>query len=161
MLPAASLEKKFNKKMKKLILITLIATAALVAFRCNTVRHIHGTVYGSDDKLPIPGATVKIKGTNTGVVTDNTGKYAIDITDGGTLVFSFVGYQSKTVAIGKADYLDVYLDATSSSLNEVVVSGYGTQRKKDVVGSVATISADQVATAPQQLQGQAAGVTVG
>jgi Ca-activated chloride channel family protein len=146
--------------MKKLILITLIATAALVAFRCNTVRHIHGTVYSSDDKLPIPGATVKIKGTNTGTVTDNAGKYAIDAPDGGTLVFSFVGYQRKTVAIGKADNLDVYLTASNSSLNEVVVSGYGTQRKKDVVGSVATISADQVAVAPQQLQGQAAGVTV-
>ncbi|HWD88752.1 MAG TPA: von Willebrand factor type A domain-containing protein [Mucilaginibacter sp.] len=158
--------------MKKLILITLIATAALVAFRSDTMRHIHGTVYGSDDKLPIIGASVHLKGSNIGVVTNQSGKYTIDVPDGGTLVFSYIGYQAKTIVPGTRDSLDVYLDPSNSTLNEVVVTDYSTQRKKDVTGSVATIGADQVAITPQalsapvvqnqaaQLSGRVAGVGV-
>jgi len=134
--------------MKKLILVTLIIPIALAAFRGAGVRHIHGTVYGSDDKLPIVGAMVKVKGTNTGTATNNVGKYSLDVPDGGTLVFSYVGYQSKNASIRNKDSLDVYLDPSNSTLNEVVVTGYGTQRKKDVTGSVAIISANDIAAMP-------------
>ncbi len=124
--------------MKKYILITLII-AGLAAFKCNTTRHITGTVFGSDDKLPIIGATVKIKGSTTGTYTNQSGRYALDASDGSILVVSYIGYQSKTVTIGKSDSLDVYLDPSNSTLNEVVVTGYATQAKRDVVGSVATV----------------------
>ncbi|MGZ3766655.1 MAG: carboxypeptidase-like regulatory domain-containing protein, partial [Mucilaginibacter sp.] len=89
--------------MKKLILFTLMI-AALAAFKCNSSRHITGVVYGSSDKLPIPGATVKLKGSNTATLTNTNGAYAIDVPDGqSTLVFSYIGYQSQTIAIGKTD----------------------------------------------------------
>ncbi|MGZ3885109.1 MAG: carboxypeptidase-like regulatory domain-containing protein, partial [Mucilaginibacter sp.] len=128
--------------MKKLILITLIAAAALVAFRCNTVRHIHGTVYGSDDKLPIPGATIKVKGSNTATQANGQGKFTLDASDGSSLVISFVGYQSKTVAPGKSDSLDIYLDPSNSQLGEVVVSqSLGTKHSSKTLGyAAATIS---------------------
>jgi len=146
--------------MKKLILITLIAAVALVAFRCNTERHIHGTIYGSDDKLPIPGATVKVKGSNTATQANGQGKYTLDAPDGSSLVVSFIGYQTQTIAVGNKDSIDVYLSPASSQLGEVVVRGYGIQHKKDVLGSVTAPSADQLANAPRQLLGRAAGVTV-
>ncbi len=150
--------------MKKYILLTLII-AGLAAFKCNTTRHITGTVYGADDKLPIPGATVKIKRTSTGVVTNQSGRYDLNAPDGSALVVSFIGYQTKTVAIGKRDTLDVYLDPSNSTLNEVVVTGYQTQLKKDITGSVSTVdvaSAKQLnsTSAENLLQGQSAGVTV-
>ncbi|MFI5161160.1 MAG: von Willebrand factor type A domain-containing protein [Sphingobacteriales bacterium] len=150
--------------MKKYILITFII-AGLAAFKCNTVRHITGIVYGTDDKLPIPGATVKVKGTNTGTVTNQSGRYALNASDGSTLVVSFIGCQTKTVTVGKSDTLNVYLDPTNSALNEVVVTGYQMQLKKDFTGSVTSVdiaSAKQLNTtsAENLLQGQAVGVNV-
>lgn len=137
--------------MKKLILITFII-AGLAAFKCNNIRHISGTVYGSADKLPIPGATVKLKGTNSSTQTDAQGFYKIDVPDGkSSLVFSYIGYQTKTATIGRSDTLNIYMDASSNNLSEVVVTGYGTTLKSDMVGSVATV-------APSILQGQSSGV---
>src|ERR1700754_954780 len=96
--------------MKKLILLTLMI-AALASFKISSsTRHITGTVFASDDKQPIPGATIQIKGTRIGTQADAKGAYAIDIADGQRLVFSFIGYQTKTVKPGKSDKLDVYLD---------------------------------------------------
>ncbi|HEX3385144.1 MAG TPA: von Willebrand factor type A domain-containing protein, partial [Mucilaginibacter sp.] len=143
--------------MKKLILITLIATAALVAFRSNTIRHIHGTVYGSDDKMPIIGATVKVKGTNTGTLTDVNGKFRIDVPNGASLVFSYIGYEAKTIAVGTKDTVDVYLKPANNTLNEVVSIGYGVRHKKATTGSApADISmAPPVLSAPM-VQNQAA-----
>jgi len=125
--------------MKKLILITLIATAALVAFRGNPIRHIHGIVYAKDDGLPVPGATVKVKGTYTGTMTNNLGKYSIDAPDGSTLTFSMVGYQSKTVAIGNTDSLNIYLETSNSQLGEVVVTtSLGVKHQRKSKGYTAT-----------------------
>jgi len=135
--------------MKKYILLTLII-AGLAAFRCNTTRHITGTVYGADDKLPIPGATVKIKGTSAGVVTNQSGRYNLNAPDGSALVVSYIGYQSKTVAIGKSDTVDVYLDASNSQLGEVVVTqALGVKHSSKALGySAATITPDASANPP-------------
>jgi Ca-activated chloride channel family protein len=123
-------------KMKKIILLTLMI-AALAAFKISNTRHITGAVFGNGDKLPIIGATVKVEGTNIGAQTDNKGKFTIDVPDGKTLLaFYYIGYQTKKVKIGKADSMNVYLDVVNQTLNEVVVTGYGTQRKQDVTGSV-------------------------
>ncbi|MDB5133605.1 MAG: hypothetical protein JWP37_208 [Mucilaginibacter sp.] len=104
--------------------------AGLAAFKCNNSRHITGAVFGKDDKLPIPGATVKVDGTNAGTYTDSRGHYAIDVPDGKTqLTFSYVGYQTQKQTIGKADTLNVYLQANNSQLSEVVVTtGLGIKR---------------------------------
>ncbi|MGZ3767360.1 MAG: YfbK domain-containing protein, partial [Mucilaginibacter sp.] len=133
--------------------------AALAAFKCNSSRHITGVVYGSSDKLPIPGATVKLKGSNTATLTNANGAYAIDVPDGqSALVFSYIGYQSQTIAIGKTDTLNVYLDAGSNNLSEVVVSGYGVQSKTATPGSVSTMDIGTPNTATQ-LQGQVYGLS--
>jgi Ca-activated chloride channel family protein len=138
--------------MKKIILLTLMI-AALAAFKISNSRRIHGTVSDSQDNLPIPGASVKVEGTNIGTVTDGKGSYALNVPDGKTkLVFSFIGYHPKTANIGKSDVLDVALDESQNTLNEVVVTGYAAKRKHDVLGAVATVPMDQ------SLQGQASGI---
>ncbi|WP_426669683.1 YfbK domain-containing protein [Mucilaginibacter sp. McL0603] len=139
--------------MRKLILLTLMI-AALASFKTSTTRHITGIVFGNDDKLPIIGATVKVQGTNIGVVTNQKGAYAINVPEGkDRLIFQFVGYQTKNVTIGKADTLNVYLDAAASSLNEVVVTGYSVQKETNRTGSVSKASA-------RSLQGKVAGIAV-
>lgn len=117
--------------------------AALASFRTGTTRRITGKVFASDDKLPIPGATVKVEGTNIGTQTDNNGKYSINVPDRKTqLVIQFVGYQTKKVKISKADTLNVYLDASRAALNEVVVVGYGVKHLTKALGySTARVNA--------------------
>ena len=152
--------------MRKLIFFTLMI-AVLVSFKTSTTRHITGIVFGNDDKLPIAGATVKVQGTYIGVTTNQKGAYAIDVPEGKDhLIFQFIGYQTKNVAIGKVDTLNVYLDVTSSTLNEVVVvTGYQTQQRKDLTGSVAIVGISDAKrisdkSSAQLLQGQSSGVTV-
>src|SRR5688500_3703432 len=99
--------------------------------------NVTGKVTGSLDKTPLPGVTVVIKGTNQGTVTDPTGVYKITAPSGSTLLFSFVGFTPKEVKVGSASQLNVELDENAGTLNEVVVTGYGSQSKKDITGAVA------------------------
>jgi TonB-linked SusC/RagA family outer membrane protein len=124
-----------------------------------------GKVIGSDDKLPIIGASVRIQGSTTGAVTDVNGEFTLTLSPGQTLVVSYIGYQSQEVKIGANTSITVTLVAGSNALNEVVVTGYGSQRKKDITGSVAVVNVANLKTVPggqaaALLQGQAAGVTV-
>ena len=120
----------------------------------------------TDDKnLPIPGANIKVKGTTIGTVTDNDGKYTITADAHATLVFSSVGYDSKEIEVDKRSKIDVRLTTSSKSLNEIVVVGYGTQKKRDVTGAVGSVSLTAVSKTPvygtaQLLEGQVAGVQV-
>src|SRR3569833_524245 len=124
--------------MKKLILLTLII-AGLAAFKSSDVRHITGTVLAKEDNLPIPGASVTVKGTRTFTVTDSKGHFAIDAASGSVLVFQFVGYQKQEIPLDKKDTMTVYLQPDNKSLSEVVVTGYGVKHKKDVAGSVSIV----------------------
>lgn len=127
--------------MKKLLL-TILLFAGLTGFKPANVRHISGKVYDKADGTTLPGVTVRVEGTSIGTQTDATGAYRIDLPKGNErLFFNFIGYQSKSVKPGTSDTLNVYLEAASHSLTEVVVTGYTTQRKRDVTGSVATIAA--------------------
>ncbi len=151
--------------MKKLLLIILLF-AGLTGFKQGDTRHISGTVYDKKDNTTLPGVSVRVEGTNTGTFTDATGSYAIDVPYGKErLLFSFIGYETKSVTINKKDKLNVYLEASSNSLNEVVVTGYTAKRKKDKTGSVtvadlASINNASPTNLNQPLQGRAAGVTV-
>ena len=117
--------------MKKLILITLVV-AAFAAFKCNNIRHITGAVYGSDDKLPIPAAVVKIEGiTAPGTLTNAFGVYTIDVPDNNSrLVFSYKGFKSRTINLSKTDTLDVYLDPTASTNGPDNNSQYQPEKRK-------------------------------
>ncbi|MBD0259266.1 MAG: TonB-dependent receptor, partial [Cytophagales bacterium] len=119
-----------------------------------------------DDKnSPVPGVSVLVKGTTNGAATNENGEYRITAPDNGTLVFSFIGYKTQEVPIGGRSTLNVTLAPDVAALNEVVVIGYGTARKSDLTGSVATIKADKlldrnVTSVGQALQGRIAGVDV-
>ena len=124
-----------------------------------------GKVIGSDDKLPVVGASIRIKGTNTGAVTDVNGDFTLTVSPGNVLVISYIGYVTQEITVRGAEFLTISLQPASSTLNEVVVTGYTTQIKKDISGSVAVVDVNDAkkvnATSSEQLlQGQAAGVTV-
>lgn len=126
---------------------------------------ISGTVY--DEKgTTLPGVGIKVKGSDAATSTDVNGKYAITIPSGGTtLIFSFIGALAQEVVIGTKTVVNVTLKSASISLTDVVVIGYGTQKRQDVNGSVSSVLAKDIANVPQPsldqlIQGKAAGVTI-
>ncbi|MBD1394736.1 TonB-dependent receptor [Mucilaginibacter sp. ZB1P21] len=125
---------------------------------------VTGTV--TDAKGPLPGVNVKLKGTTTGITTDANGKYKLTLPDGnGTLVFSFIGYTTQELPVSGRTTIDVVMAEVPKALNEVVVVGYGTQKRVDLTGSVGSISAKTLQERPQtnleqELGGKIAGVNV-
>ena len=124
---------------------------------------VKGTVSAADG--PIIGATVKVKGAQGGVVTDFDGNYSISAQSNATLIFSYVGYETKEVKVGGKRQIDVTLIEDETLLNEVVVVGYGTMRKSDLTGAVTQVDnkafEKSVSTSIDQvLQGRAAGVQI-
>lgn len=114
----------------------------------------------------LPGASVVVKGSSTGTATNAEGRYTINAPDeNATLVFSFIGYESVEMKLGNKTTLDVTLMQAAKQLNELVVVGYGTQQKRDVLGAVSTVPIKEVGsrnynTSAEVLQGTVAGVTV-
>lgn len=112
------------------------------------------------------GVTVMIRGTATGTVTDFDGLYSISVPDrDAVLVFSYTGYATQELVVGDRNQIDVVLAESVSQLNEVIVTGYGVQKRSDISGSVSVVDADEIAERPilrveQALQGRAAGVQV-
>jgi len=116
---------------------------------------------------PLPGANVLVKGTTLGTTTDAAGSYTLNVPEANAvLIFSFIGYTSKEVAVNNQTQINVNLDPDIVSLSEVVVTGYGSQSKRDITGAVSTIDSKLLLQTPstnlgQALQGKIAGVTVG
>ena len=153
---------KFNSYKKTLLvfLFTVLTCYAAIA----QTRQISGNIT-AEDGLAIPGASIKIKGTTTGVITDVNGFFKLSVPNNATLVFSFLGYVSQEIQVGSSNVYNVKLLPAVSSLNEVVVVGYGTAKRKDLTGSISSISAATIAQVPvttldQAIQGRAAGVQV-
>src|SRR5690606_6532995 len=102
-----------------------------------------------DTGVPIPGATVVIKGSAVGTVTDIEGNYSLTLSaNAETLVFSFVGMATQEVAIGNQNQINVTLEQDASDLDEVIVIGYGTQRKATLTGSIASVSPQEIRSNP-------------
>ncbi|WP_372755458.1 SusC/RagA family TonB-linked outer membrane protein [Mariniflexile sp.] len=144
------------------ILTLLLAFVVQLTFAQE--RTISGTVSDASG-FPLPGATVVIKGTNTGTSTDFDGKYAIKANSGASLVFSFVGYTTKEIKVGTSSTINTTMQEDATSLEEVVVVAYGTQTKKAIVGAVAVVSSDiienqQVTSVTTALQGSVPGVSI-
>lgn len=148
-----------NKRYKILFLFFLSSTAFL-----NAQTKVSGVV--SDAKgLTLPGVNVVIKGTKNGVVTDFDGKYEISVPPKSTLVFTFIGFATQEIAVNTKTVINIKLAEGANTLDEVVVIGYGTQLKKDLNGSVASIKAKDIenlkqVSVDQMLQGKIAGVSV-
>lgn len=127
-------------------------------------RTLTGRVVGSDG-VGLPGVTVLVKGGTQGTATDVDGRYSLPApTTATTLVFSFVGYDSREAKIGDGP-INITLVSNPTSLDEAVVVGYGTQSRRDLTGSVATIAGKEIASLPvqsfdQALQGRAPGVNI-
>lgn len=129
-------------------------------------RVVKGTVISSEDNRPIVGATVTAKGTSIATQTDANGAFSLSVPGSvTTLTISYVGYQTQDAAIGVDNTVLVTLRGNAAALNAVVVTGYTTQRKKDIIGAVAVVDAEDLKSTPSanvvaQLQGRASGVTV-
>jgi Ca-activated chloride channel family protein len=143
--------------MKKFILL-LLMLGSLTTVMAAGSRIVTGTVYDISSKQPLAGVMVNVEGTSTGSITDKSGLYSINVPKGkNKLVFSYIGYEKQQADIKNNNVVNIYLKVSGSPLNEVVVVGYGTQHKKDITGSVATLPAPQ---ADMSLQGRVAGVQV-
>ena len=147
-------------KVFMLLLFFIAGTAGAYAQRTVT-----GTVVDKDQQ-PVTGANVVVKGTQVGAITDGLGNYTIAVpSTGNTLIISFIGYTTQEVPIGAGSVINVTLESEAASLSEVVVVGYGTQRRANVTGAISSVASDKLIALPasgldQALQGRAAGLTV-
>lgn len=128
-------------------------------------KTLKGRVISSEDNQPLPGVAVLEKGTTNGTVTDIDGNYSINVKEDGTIVVSFIGFATQEIAVAGQNTINVTLESDSKELDEIVAVGYGTVKKSDLSGSVASINKEQMerkvpTNVAQALQGAAAGVMV-
>ncbi len=153
---------KYYQLRRVFSLAVLFTFFSVMAF---AQKVITGTVVSAEDNEPIPGANVLIKGTATGTITDFEGTFQLEASNESTLLVSFVGYQPQEIKVGSQTNIDVKLATDVTSLNEVVVIGYGSVKKEDATGSVQAITAEDLnkgaITSPQDLiVGKTAGVQI-
>ncbi|MFM8741557.1 MAG: TonB-dependent receptor plug domain-containing protein, partial [Cytophagales bacterium] len=143
-------------------LFALLVSLSVVAQQKITVR---GKISDSATGQTMPGVNVVEKGTANGVSSDAEGNYTIAVAPDAVLVYTFIGYETLEISIGNREIVDVSLKENVLALKEVVVIGYGTQDKKDITGSIASISNKEFKDQPttnlaQNLQGKLAGVNI-
>lgn len=145
-----------------LMVVLLMLTGVTSTFAQEA--QVSGTVL-DESGSPLPGVTILVKGTTRGTTTDLDGKYTINSPSNGTLVFSFIGYIPKEVAVGNQSVIEVSLEPDLADLEEVVVVGYGTAKKSQLTGAISSVGSKEIQELPitdarQALQGRAAGVDV-
>ena len=154
------------KKYKKLLLVNLTMLILLGSMRSYGQGVISGKVV-DETNSPLPGASVTLKGTTSGTVSDSEGNYRLANvpSDAQVIVFSFIGYLNQEVTINNRTTINIQLQPDAEQLEEVVVVGYGTVEKKDVTGSMVSLNSSDlnsgIINSPNDLlQGRAAGVQV-
>src|SRR4029078_7650776 len=135
----------------------------LISFLAVAQTKITGKV--TADGKPVAGATVSVKGTTNATQTDNTGDFAITASSNATLEVSAIGFTAIEIPVNNRTTIDAKLQTSSTQMEQVVVVGYGTQRRRDITGSVSSVNAAQIEKVPvttlaQAIQGRAAGVQV-
>jgi TonB-linked SusC/RagA family outer membrane protein len=147
--------------------LSVLAAFCLLTINVALAQNItvKGKVIDGGDKTPLPGVTILIKGTQNGAQTDVNGNYSISAPANATLVFNFVGYTAQEQAVNNQTLINVSLASSTQQLEQVVVVGYGTQRKIDVTGSVASVKGEDINKQPSTnpisaLQGKVAGVSI-
>ncbi len=158
-----SITQFFNKtQMKKqLYLILLLGMCTMMTSWAQ--NKLTGRV--TDSNGPLPGVSVLVKGTSTGATTDGDGRFSVTLSNNATIVVSYIGYTTQQINVGTRTNLDITLQSDTKVLSEVVVTGYGTQSKKDITGAVASIDSKTLLATPitnlaQGMQGRVAGVNV-
>jgi TonB-linked SusC/RagA family outer membrane protein len=148
---------------KRKVFLLLICTLLSLGLRAQV--RITGRIISSDDQSPIPGASIKIKNSSQGTLSDGNGAFALNASPTDVLVVSFIGYKPSEVTVGSRTSINVTLQQEDNNLNEIVVTGYTSQRKKDLTGAVAVVDVAQLksqpaASAVEALQGKAPGVQI-
>ena len=150
-----------KKLLQSLFFLMIFAGSAF-----SQERTVSGTVTSKEDGLPISGVSVRIKGAPGGIVTSNTGKYSLTVSSKATgIEFSFIGFLTQTITLGSSNVVNAALVGVSKSLDELVIVGYGTQKKGSLTGAQGSVSAKEIENTPilnaqQGLQGRVAGVQV-
>lgn len=126
---------------------------------------VKGVVTDGADNLPLSGVGVLVKGATKGTTTDASGSYTLSAPRNATLIFTYIGYATREIALNNRTNLNIALAESSQDLEDVVVVGYGTQRKRDVTGSITRVSGEEIARMPNtnpmtSLQGKVAGLTI-
>ena len=153
-----------NTHLHKIILSILFLILATSIYAQQIT--VTGTVIDESDGLGIPGATVLVKGTTNGTITDLDGIYTLVVPNAtDTLVFSYIGYVTLDIPINGKAVIDISMIVEQTELEEIVVIGYGTQKKKVVTGAIATVKSEEISRTPilrveQAMQGRTAGVQV-
>jgi len=151
----------FHVKATLLLIPWLFASGYLLA-----QGPVSGKVTDAKEGNPLPGVSVSVAGTNTGSITDVDGHYTLTVPAGGkTLIFKFTGMKTVEMPLNGRSTIDIQLESTEVGLNEVVVVGYGTQRKGDVTSAIASVKSENfvkgaVRDAAQLIQGKVAGLTI-
>jgi TonB-linked SusC/RagA family outer membrane protein len=150
-----------EKPMFFLILFVFIGLAGLV----NAQSVVTGVVTDKLDQSPLIGVNILIDGTSSGTVTDVDGKFSIEVPENGILIISFVGYETQEITVGGRSIIDIAMVEDATSLEELVVTGYTIQDKKDLTGAVAPVEMNRIVSFPvsgveNMLQGQVPGVIV-
>ena len=151
--------------MKKLLSVLFLLSFALAAVYAQNIQ-VKGTVISATDNEPLPGVNVSVKGNTTiGTITDFDGNFILSVPSDATLQVSFIGFKTEEIPVAGKPEIRVVLKEDTETLEEVVVVGYGVQKKSVVTASIAKVSSDDLAaTAPVRmdnaLKGLAAGVTV-
>ena len=160
------LMKSAGLKLISFLMIILLGLSPSLSWGQGSGKTVKGTLIDATTKEALVGANVLIKGTTKGATADANGQYSINVLDDkAVLVFRFLGYDSQEIVVGGRSTIDVSLQSNASSLEQVVVVGYGTQKKTDVTGSVKSVSSEAfnkgIINSPEQLlQGKVAGVNV-
>ena len=126
------------------VMLMLLATS--VSLRANPTqdRNVTGLVTSATDGEPVIGASVQVKGTGKGTITDLNGRYTVSAAPGQTLVFSYVGFKTQEIKVGQQTPLNVVLTEDSELLEEVVVVGYGSMKRSDLTGSVTSVGSTAI-----------------
>lgn len=153
---------KFYLSLSRYLTVLLMLISSLAWSQSRTVT---GKVTDANDQAGIPGVNVVEKGTTNGTVTDVDGNFSINVSDNATLVFSFVGYASEEIPVGTQTSISVSMTSDVTSLDEVIVVGYGSQQKKELTSSVVSLSEKDfnkgnVNDPTQLLQGKVPGLSV-
>ena len=143
-------------------LTVFLVCGSMAAFAQQIVT---GKVISADDQSSVPGVNIVEKGTSNGTVSDSDGNFKISVGNNATLVFSFVGYASQEVAVGSQTSLNVSMTSDVTALAEVIVTGYGSQEKKEITGSVVSLDTKDfnkgnINDPTQLLQGKVAGLSI-
>ena len=151
--------------MNKLKRVSLACFFLFVSFWGNAQTVVTGKVTSNEGGIPLPGVSITIKGTTKGTSTDDKGTFKLSVPANSTLQASFIGFADANQVVGNRSVVDFILNSDLKSLNEVVVTGYGSQIKRDLTGNIVKIKSSEIQDMPvttfeQSIQGKAAGVQI-